>query len=511
MALLDSSIFNSSTPEVFKKIAKIFLEVDKDEKQDLGTSIFDPPEPLNPDEGAASSQAYGNLKRFINYEETTKGEKLNVYRQMVEYPEIGYALNMICEELINRDDLTGDIGQLIIKNEKLTKNINIGDNLRKEWNYVYHDLLDLNRKGRDMIRSYLITGELFYEKVVNQQNKTLGLRRVRKLLPDQVFPLWDHNDDVVQFNVAYGAESQADVITLYGPQVAYAHSDVYTLDPSNGSKIMLSYLERSKKIWRQLQLLEEAVVIYRLVRAPERRIFRIATGNMPRQAAQTYLKQLMAQYRQKKIYNTSTGEIDGQNNILSMLEDYWFTEPADGNGSNVDTLPGGENLGEINDLNWFLTKLYLSLEIPTSRRLDTSMGTPQYNMGQMGEITWQEVKFVKMTEGISVKITDLVFDIFKTHLKLKGYWNQYGLTDQDFQVCLNKNNHFEELKRAQIEETRLNSFGTVSAYFNDVFSKEYAAKHYLRWTNEQWLENKALIEKEKAEGQEDGGGGFGGF
>ena len=517
MALLDSSFFSSdNTPEIFKKIAKIFLDVDKDEIQNPGTSFFDPPpeaqmQPNTRQETAVSQQAYGNLKRYVNYEETNKTDKLNVYRQMVEYPEIGYALNMICEELINRHDLTGDVGRLEFTNAKISKNMNMVDNIRKEWDYVYSDLLDFNRKAKNMIRSYLITGELFYEKVVDEKNKKNGLRRVRKLLPDQVFPVWDHNDEVVQYNVSFGPGNVGEVLTLYGPQVAYAHSDTYILSQDTGSKIMLSYLERAKKIWRQLQLLEEAVVIYRLVRAPERRIFRIATGNMPKQAAEQYLQKLMRQYRQKKIYNTSTGEIDGQNNIMSMLEDFWFTEPADGNGSNVDTLPGGENLGEINDLNWFLTKLYMALEIPSSRRLETPMGQPQFNQGQMGEVTWQEVKFVKMAEGIEVKIVDLVFDVFKTHLKLKGLWQQYGLKDSDLRVRLNKNNHFEELKRSQIEETRLNAFGTVSAYLGDMFSKEYAAKHYLGWTDEQYAENRALIEKEKADGQEDGGGGFGGF
>jgi hypothetical protein len=518
MPLLDSSFFNSdSTPAIFKKIAKIFLEVDKDENANQGTSFFDPPvdsqlSPSRQDHSlAANQQAYGNLKRYVNFEETNKTDKLNVYRQMAEYPEIGYALNMICEELINRHDLTGDVANMEITNDKISKNMNMVANIRKEWEYVYHDLFDFNRKAKNMFRSYLITGELFYEKVVNEKNKKDGLRRVRKLLPDQVFPVWDHNDEVVQYNISYGSNDVGEVISLYGPQVAYAHNDIYTLTKETGSKVILSYLERAKKIWRQLQLLEEAVVIYRLVRAPERRIFRIATGNMPKQAAEQYLQKLMRQYRQKKIYNTSTGEIDGQNNILAMLEDFWFTEPADGNGSNVDTLPGGENLGEINDLNWFLTKLYMALEIPTSRRLETVMGQPQYNMGQMGEITWQEVKFVKMVEGVEVKIMDLVFDVFKTHLKLKGLWNHFGLKDQDFKLNLNKNNHFEELKRTQIEEMRLNAFGTVSAYLNDVFSKEFACKHYLGWTDEEYRQNKSLIEKEKADNQEDGGGGFGGF
>jgi hypothetical protein len=194
------------------------------------------------------------------------------------------------------------------------------------------------------------------------------------------------------------------------------------------------------------------------------------------------------------------------------LEDYWFTQPADGNTSEIDTLQGGENLGEITDLNYFLEKLYRALEIPNNRRLDTPNGAQQYNAGNIGDITWQEMKFSKMVTRIKKKIELVLFDLFKTHLQLKGLWEQYNLKDTDFRVELNKNNYFEEMKRAQVEETRLNNWGTVSTYIGDVFSKEMAVKHFLKWSHEDWLKNKEMLDKEKLEGDdevEDGGGGGG--
>lgn len=504
-------------PEWLKKITDVFGYLDKqDAMADEGYGISDEEKALqttgqNGDVLAGGgAQFYGNLRRYINYDEPTKPQKLRIYRLMADYPEIKYALNMICDELINHSDLTGDVGALEITNERLLENENKKANLKKEWDYVFSELLNFKDTGHDAILSFLISGELMYEKIINPDRKQEGLKRIKRLRPDNVFPVWTRDrDNIEQFRIKDVESATSTIGAVPRNQISYVCWDQYGESQESGEIHALSYLEPIKKVWRQLQLLEEALVIYRIVRAPERRVFKIATGDMPPDKAEEHLEELMRKYRQKKIYNTSTGEIDGQNNIMSMLEDFWLPIPENGNASDIDTLSGGENLGEITDINYFLEKLYRALEIPSNRRLDVTTGNQQYNQGDIGEISWQEVKFSKMVNRIRRKLVTVIFDLFKTHLKLKGLWYKYNLKDTDFKIELHKNNHFEELKRAKVEETRLNNWGVVSSYIGEVFSKEWAVKHFLKITDEEWLINKTLMEQEKIDGEdevEEGGG-----
>lgn len=505
---------DETAPEWYGKLTKIFGDLEQEEQKDEGHSVFDPvPEMKAQGEHADVMGAYfyGNMRRYIQFEETSKVHKLNIYRQMSMYTEIKYALNMIADELINYNDLTGNVGRLIIKNDKLHENINKKENIMREWNKVFHELLDFNNTGRDAVMSFLISGELIYEKAVNKDKTKEGLKRVRRIKPDYVFPVLSADmEDIEVFQIKNLNDNSLQVLPR--SQLAYINWDYYTQNADNGEIMTLSYLEPVKKVWRQLQLLEEAIIIYRIVRAPERRIFRVATGNMPRAQAEQYVQKMMRAYRQKKLWNTSTGEIDGQNNIMAMLEDYWFAQPENGNPTEVDTLPGGEQLGEITDLNYFLEKLYRVLEIPSNRRLDSFAGGQQYHVGNVGEVSHQDVKFSKMITRIRRKVTTVIFDIFKTQLQLKGLWKQYNLKDSDFSIELHKNDFFEEMKRAQVEEMRLNAWGTVSSYVGDFFSKEMAIKHFLKWSDEEYEENRRLLQKEREEQQEmddAGGGGFG--
>jgi hypothetical protein len=504
-------------PEWLQKVTDVFGYMDyKEQIKDTGYGISDQDEALaaSGENGdvMVGAQFYGNMKRYLNFDEPTKPQKLRVYRSMADYPEIKYALSMICDELLNHSDLTGNVGTLEIVNEKLLENVNKRDNLKKEWDYIFDDVLNFKDEGRDAILSFLISGELMFEKIINPDRRGEGIKRIKRLKPDNVFPVWSNDkDSIIEYRIK-------DINNIGGgtighipkSQIAYTSWDQYAENPETGEVCTLSYLEPVKKVWRQLQLLEEALIIYRIVRAPERRIFKIATGNLPPDKAEAYMKQMMRKYRQKKIYNTSTSEIDGQSNIMSMLEDYWLPVPQDGNQSDIDTLSGGENLGEITDVNYFLEKLYRALEIPSNRRLDVTSGNQQYNEGDIGEISWQEVKFSKMVNRIRRKMVIVIMDVFKTHLQLKGFWEKYNLKESDFRIELNKNNYFEELKRAKVEETRLNNWGSISTYVGDVFSKEWAVKHFLKISDEEWNINKEMIITERLEGEDevDEGGGL---
>jgi hypothetical protein len=502
-------------PDWLKKLTSVFGYMDYEEQtKDVGYGLADKDRMLaasGENGDIIGAQMYGNMRRYINHDEPTKPQKLRLYRMMADYPEIKYALSMICDEMINHSDLDGNVGKMEILNTKILENVNKTDNLRNAWKHVFDNLLDFKNTGHDAILSFLVSGELMYEKIINPERKSEGLKRIKRLRPDNVYPVWsDDRDEIMSYKIKDMYDGGGTLGEIPKNQLSYCSWDQYSENAETGEIYVLSYLEPVKKVWRQLQLLEEAVIIYRIVRAPERRVFKIATGNMPKAQAEAYVQKLMRTYRQKKLYNTSTGEIDGQNNILAMLEDYWFTQPADGNTSEIDTLQGGENLGEITDLNYFLEKLYRALEIPINRRIDHPSGQQTFNQGSIGDISWQEVKFSKMVARVRRKVVACIFDIYKTHLKLTGLWDQYNLKDTDFRVELNRNNHFEELKRAQVEEVRLTNWGTVSSYVGDVFSKEMAVKHFLNWSDEEWRKNKELMDQEKLDGEgevEEGGGG----
>lgn len=506
---------NSQNNTFVEKILNVFGDFEvQEERKDKGVSITDD---LNPNKqspfsnfAAGHSQyGYGPYRKYVNYEEASKGTKLRIYRQMAEYPEIAYGLETVADEIYNPQDHTGDLLQMEILNKNLIENVNIRENLKKEWEYVVRDptMMDFNNKGWETIYSFLVCGEAFYEKVINPNNPKEGLKRVKRLLPDTTYVVYNPDGEIDHFQI--GSLALNKKIPVPKTQITYARIGEISYNQDTGERIVLGYLEKIKKVWRQLQLLEEAVVIYRIVRAPERRVWKIATGHMPAKQAQQYIDKLKMDFRQKKIYNSTTGEIDGQANIMNMLEDFWFSQPDSGNATDVSTLPGGENLGEIRDLDYFLKKLYLALRIPENRRLDAATAG-NFNVGTMGDVSQQEAKFSKMVYRIARKISNAVFDIYKTHLQLKGIWDFYGLKDSDFNICFYKNNFFEELKQTKLDQERLNVWGTVASFTGEVFSKKYAVMKYLKWTEEEWNANKMLLETEKKSEVQDQGSGIGG-
>ena len=494
-----------SSQGVLRNVLNVFGTMEEEyAPRDEGVSIQDAVQPQYEDDGQGyRSQSYGNMKRYISSEEMTKEHKLSVYRQMSEYPEINLALNTVTDEIISPNS-DGQIVELDINNDRLLKNINIKDNLLKEWEYIYHDVMNFDRSAWNITHNFLITGEIFFEKVSNPTAPEKGIRKVRKLTPDNIYVNWDYDNEPVNFKVKLRDHSEPLIIGKH--QMTYVNYDQFALNGTTQERICLSYLEKIKKIWRQLQLLEEAVVIYRVVRAPEKRLFKIATGNMPKHKQDAYMQKIMRQYRQKKVYKTSTGEIDGQANIQNMLEDYFFSQPETGQGSSIETLSAGDNLGEITDLEYFLKKLYRALQIPESRRLDN---TATYNAGQLNDVTHQELKFAKLTNRIARKVSDALFDVYKTHLKMKGLWKQYDLKDRDFQLIFTKDSFYEEFKETQVMEMRMNTFSNAATYIGQVFSKEYACKNVLRMTDLEYEENKNNIKREKEEGElDDFQGGF---
>ena len=281
--------------------------------------------------------------------------------------------------------------------------------------------------------------------------------------------------------------------------ISYAPSG--SVDGNSGR--VLSYLHKAIKPVNQLRMIEDALVIYRISRAPERRIFYIDVGNLPKIKAEQYLKDVMNRYRNKLVYDASTGEIRDDRNHMSMLEDFWLPRREGGRGTEITTLPGGSNLGEIDDITYFQKKLYKSLNVPISR-MDSEAG---FSLGRASEITRDELKFSKFVQRIRKKFVPLFTDILKTQLLLKGViapedWN---VMQEHIQYDFLQDGHFAELKDAELLNDRIQTLDSIQSYIGTFFSKEYVLKKVLRMNDAEIAEMNDQIKKELTVDPLDGG------
>ena len=296
-----------------------------------------------------------------------------------------------------------------------------------------------------------------------------------------------------------GIGSAGQGIRIAADSITYIPSGL--IDGNSGR--VLSYLHKAIKPVNQLRMIEDALVIYRISRAPERRIFYIDVGNLPKIKAEQYLKDVMNRYRNKLVYDATTGEIRDDRNHMSMLEDFWLPRREGGRGTEISTLPGGSNLGEIDDITYFQRKLYRSLNVPISR-LESESG---FSLGRSTEITRDELKFTKFVQRIRKKFSPLFTDILKTQLLLKGIIapEDWPNIQEHIQYDFLADGHFAELKDAELLENRLNQLQTVEAYIGTFFSKEYVLKKVLRMNDSEIQEMRDQIKKEMDTDPIDGG------
>ncbi len=272
--------------------------------------------------------------------------------------------------------------------------------------------------------------------------------------------------------------------------ICYVTSGV--LDP--GRKRVLSYLDKAMKTVNQLRMLEDSLVIYRLARAPERRIFYIDVGNLPKGKAEEYLRNIMTKYRNKLVYNASTGEMKDDRKHMSMLEDFWLPRREGGRGTEITTLPGGENLGQIDDIVYFQKKLYKSLNVPVNRLEQEA----QFSLGRSSEITRDELKFQKFINKLRKRFSMLFIDLLKTQLVLKGIVteDEWSEMKQDINIDYQQDTHFAELKESELMRERLGTIREIDEYVGKYFSQEWVRKNILRQTEEDIKDIDAQIEAE---------------
>ena len=501
----------------------------------FGFSIEDPnekkkkgvisPVPPNNEDGADYFLSSGFYGQYVDIEGVfrTEFDVIKRYRDMALHPECDTAIEHVVNEAIVSDSNDSPV-------EINLDNLNVSDNLKKvvrdEFKGV-KDLLQFDKKAHEIFRNWYTDGRLYYHKVIDTTKPDEGIQEVRyidslKLKFMRVKPNKEKG--------ARGAEgipalpySGAETITkdtkieefyTYYPQgmaqkygsvagkgiriakdaITYVHSGLV----DRNKKITLSYLHKAIKGLNQLRMIEDSLVIYRLSRAPERRIFYIDVGNLPKVKAEQYLRDVMSRYRNKLVYDANTGEIKDDKKFMSMLEDFWLPRREGGRGTEISTLPGGQNLGELTDIEYFQKKLYRALNVPESR----IGGEGGFNLGRSSEILRDELMFSKFVGRLRKRFSGLFIDMLRTQLILKNI-----VTPEDFdkmaehiQFDYKYDNHFAELKDHELMTERLNIMVAIEPYIGTYYSRDYVKRKVLRQTDEEIEEMAQEMEEENEAG-----------
>ena len=382
--------------------------------------------------------------------------------------------------------------------------------MTEEFDHVIN-MLNMNWYGHDIFRRWYVDGRLYYHKIIDEKNPKNGLLELRPIDPTKirkVRELKKEKDPKTGAEIITGATeyfifqndslgTKAQGLKIAKDAITYVTSGL--LDPSR--KRILSHLHKALKPVNQLRMMEDSLVIYRLARAPERRIFYIDVGNLPKGKAEEYLRNIMAKYRNKMVYDAETGDMKDDKKHMSMLEDFWLPRREGGRGTEISTLPGGENLGQIDDIEYFRKKLYKSLNVPSGRLEQEN----QFSLGRSTEISRDELKFQKFINRLRKKFSALFIDILKTQLILKGVVTEeeWESIRSDISIDFLKDNHFSELKDAELIRERLATLREVDEYAGRYYSVEWIRKNILMQTDEEIEDIIAQIKQDDMNKPED--------
>ena len=463
------------------------------------------------DDGTQTIAAGGYFGQYLDMEGTAKSEAdlIRRYREIALHPECDMAI----EDIVNEAVVANEMKDAVRVN---VENLPYGKEVRRKIEDEFQSvlkLLNFNTKGHDIFRRWYVDGRIYYHKIIDRNAPVKGItelkyidprkvkkiREIRKKRPDGPTP---HGLAVVDEYVEYYLYNEKGVSgTTTGTGIKIS-PDTISFCPSGlidqNKNIVLSYLHKAIKPVNQLRMIEDATVIYRIARAPERRIFKIDVGNLPKAKAEQYLRDVMARYRNKLVYDASTGEIRDDRNYMSMLEDFWLPSREGGRGTDISTLPGGQNLGEIADIEYFRSKLYRSLNVPASR-LESSQG---FNLGRASEITRDELKFTKFVQRLRKKFTELFNDLLRTQLILKGIINEddwFGVRDS-LNYDFIQDGHFSELKNTEMARERLQLANEMRDYIGKFYSLRYVRKNVLKQNEREMEEMDSQIKQEIEDG-----------
>ena len=427
------------------------------------------------------------------------------YRDIAAHPECDAAIEDIVNEAIVGDNRSAPI-EIIM--DELKASDKVKSAIKLEFENVI-SLLHFNAYSHDIFRKWYIDGRLPYHVIIDQANPKKGIKELRYIDPTKLRKIKEietEKDPKTGANIIKKSEEyflfqdsnmagNDQGLKISPDSIAYVTSGM--LDPSR--KRILSHLQKAIKPTNQLRMMEDSLVIYRISRAPERRIFYIDVGNLPKGKAEEYLKNIMGQYRNKLVYDASTGDIKDDRKHMSMLEDFFLPRREGGRGTEISTLPGGENLGQIDDIIYFQKKLYKSLNVPANR-LEQESG---FNLGRSTEISRDEVKFKKFLDRLRKRFSDLFLQLLKTQCLLKGIvttddWKSFK---EDIAFDFIEDNYFAELKEAEILRERFEMLGQMDEYVGKYVSNEWIRKTVLRQSDDEIAEIKKQIAAERKSGE----------
>ena len=433
------------------------------------------------------------------------------YRNVALYPECDNAIEDICNDAIV---MGSDRKPVKLDLDRIALSENIKNKIYDEFDNILR-LMNFSNRAYEIFRRWYVDSKLFYHIVINTKDPQKGIielrpidpvkiKRIRKIVKSSTntgiinksipmvegieeYFVYTDTDKDSQYNTSSSG------IKITKDSIAYANSGLF--DAS--SKRVVGYLQKAIRPVNMLRQIEDAVVVYRISRAPERRIFYIDVGNLPKQKAEQYLREISQKYRTKLIYDQSTGEIQDSRNHMSMLEDYWLPRREGGRGTEISTLSGGQNLGQMEDVEYLLRKVYNSLNIPITRMYPDS----GFNMGRAAEITRDEVKFYKYIERLRTRFATIFIDILRVQCILKGVLteNDWNYIHQDIQFIFNRDSYFTELKENEILSNRLQMLGAVQPLIGSYFSDNYVKKNILRMDDQEIIQMNSEIRKEQEE------------
>ena len=461
-----------------------------------------------------SGPAGGAYGTYLDMDGAAKNESdlIRKYRQMALFPEAELAVDDIVNEAVVADREQNPVN---INLSNVNLSLDIKDKILENFHEVIN-LLNFNETGYDTFKKWYVDGRIYYHIIIDQSNPKRGIlelrpidalkiKKIRQIIPPREgydSPTMPKVEEYFMFNemgidAKYGSSSAANHIKIAPDSIAYCHSGLLSED----KKLVLSYLHKAIKPLNQLRMIEDAVVIYRISRAPERRIFYIDVGNLPKMKAEQYLRDIMTRYKNKMVYDANSGEVRDDRRHQSMLEDYWLPRREGGRGTEITTLPGGENLGELADIEYFQKKMYKALNVPSSR-LEQESG---FTLGRAQEISRDEVKFSRFVERLRGRFNSLFHTCLEKQLILKGILtlNDWRSISKNVHYEWQTDSHFAELKEAEMLQERLNllqSMNFADEIVGNFYSKDYIRKRILKQTQEE-------IDQMDREIEQEGGGG----
>ena len=449
-------------------------------------------------------------------------ELIRRYRDMSIHPEVDSAVDEVVNEFVVSDNNDTPVE---INLDNLQTGAGVKTKIRNEFEHI-KKLLNFDNRAHEIIRSWYIDGRIFYHKVIDLENPKKGITELRYIDPMKIKKVRQKIDNTPKDSLAKAAIKGTALEYEYGTFVDYylynpkgfykggvlgpigdmslsqgvkIAVDSITFIPSGlqdlNKRMTMSFLHKAIKSLNQLRMIEDALVIYRLSRAPERRIFYIDVGNLPKIKAEQYLRDVMARYRNKLVYDSNTGEMRDDKKHMSMLEDFWLPRREGGRGTEITTLPGGQNLGELKDVEYFRKKLYNSLNLPPSRLTDDNKG---FNLGKTTEVLRDELKFTKFIGRLRKRFSELFQDILKTQLILKGVIAPDDWDDmkEHIQYDFLFDNHFNELKEIEMMNQRMLTVTQMDPFVGKYFSIEYVRKNVLQQRDKEYKEIEVQMNKE---------------